>query len=230
MKTGSGAFGRYEIVVFDWDGTIADSVAQVVQALQQAARQLALPALDTQRTRALVGLGMNELLAELLPSLPASQYQAFTDHYRRCYFGSRHQVDVPFAGIPELLQALAGQGRQLAVATGKSRAGLDRALQSTGLARYFSSSRCAGEGPSKPAPWMLASLAEELGASASRMVMVGDTIHDIDMARAFGCACIGVHYDAEAPGTLRHSQPDALAGSVAALAELLGAGAAAPGG
>ncbi|MDO5103860.1 MAG: HAD-IA family hydrolase [Lautropia sp.] len=220
--TGNRRFSACEVVVFDWDGTIADSVALVVNALQQAAKTMGLPLMDEVLARQSVGLGLNELLEKLLPDLPATHYAEFTDLYRRFYFGQRHQTDVPFAGIPELVARLAGQGRRLAVATGKSRMGLDRALKSTGLGRWFETSRCSEEGLSKPDPWMLKSLADEMGVSASQMVMVGDTIHDIDMARAFGCASIGVHYEVEAPGVLKRAQPDALAASVAELAALLG--------
>ncbi|MDO4682536.1 MAG: HAD-IA family hydrolase [Lautropia sp.] len=219
---GNPQFGACDVVVFDWDGTIADSVALVVHALQQAARTMGFRLADETLARQSVGLGMNELLARLLPDLPASHYGEFIDLYRRFYFGQRQQIDVPFQGIPGLIQALAGQGRRLAVATGKSRMGLDRALNSTGLGRWFETSRCSEEGVSKPDPWMLKSLADEMGVQASQMVMVGDTIHDIDMAHAFGCLSIGIHHGVEAPGVLRRSQPTALAGSVDELAALLG--------
>lgn len=219
---GNRQFSACDVIVFDWDGTIADSVALVVNALQQAAKTMGFQLADETLARQSVGLGLNELLARLLPDLPDTHYGEFIDLYRRFYFGQRQQIDVPFQGIPELIQTLAGQGRRLAVATGKSRMGLDRALKSTGLGRWFETSRCSEEGVSKPDPWMLKSLADEMGVQPSQMVMVGDTIHDIDMAHAFGCLSIGVHYGVDVPGVLTRAKPTALAGSVDELAALLG--------
>ncbi|MDO5057078.1 MAG: HAD-IA family hydrolase [Lautropia sp.] len=214
-------FSRHEVIVFDWDGTIADTVAQVVLAVQRSAESLGYAVPPAAEVRPLVGLGLSEILAKVLPAMPGSQYQGFVDTYRRHYFGQRQQVDVPFDGIPALLACLAGQGRRLAVATGKSRAGLDRSLELTGLGSWFEASRCAEEGVSKPDPWMLHSLAEEMDVHPAQMLMVGDTIYDIDMAHAFGCASIGVYYDTGTPLVLERARPTALAASVAELSRLL---------
>ena len=157
-----------------------------------------------------------------MPDFPAERHAEFLDTYRRHYFGNRQRVDIPFAGIPELLQALRAQGRRLAVATGKSRAGLDRVLAGGELEAFFEATRCAEEGASKPDPWMLQSLAEEMGVSPEQMVMVGDSIYDIEMARAFGCASIGVYYDTGTPLMLQSSEPDAMAATVVELGRLLG--------
>ncbi|MDO4637556.1 MAG: HAD-IA family hydrolase [Lautropia sp.] len=215
-------FDHCEVVVFDWDGTVADSVAQVVQAIQQAGAALALtlPAADV--IRPLVGLGLDEMLQRLLPASAAAIRDDFLNAYRRCYFGRRQRTDILFAGMSELLSALRGQGRRLAVATGKSRAGLDRALLDNGLNRCFEATRCAEEGLPKPDPWMLQSLASEMQVSAGQMVMVGDSVYDLQMAQAFGCACIGVYYDTGSVLPLQHGDADALAASVADLAALLG--------
>lgn len=186
---------RREVVVFDWDGTVADSVAQVVQAIRKTAESLGLTPPSAETIRPLVGLGLGEMLQQFVPDFPAERHAEFLDTYRRHYFGNRQRVDIPFAGIPELLKALRAQGRRLAVATGKSRAGLDRVLAGGELGAFFEATRCAEEGISKPDPWMLQSLAEEMEVSAAQMVMVGDSIYDIEMARAFGCASIGVYYD-----------------------------------
>lgn len=214
-------FGRHEVIVFDWDGTIADTVAQVVQAVQRSAESLGFSAPEAAAIRPLVGLGLAEILAKVLPDMPGSQYQGFVDTYRRHYFGNRGQADMPFEGIPALLAQLVAQGRRLAVATGKSRAGLDRSLEITGLASCFESSRCAEEGVSKPDPWMLQSLAEEMDVSPGRMLMVGDTIYDIDMAHAFGCQSIGVYYDTGTSTVLQQARPSALAATVSELSQLL---------
>ena len=204
---------RREVVVFDWDGTVADSVAQVVQAIRKTAESLGLTPPSAETIRPLVGLGLD---------FPAERHAEFLDTYRRHYFGNRQRVDIPFAGIPELLKALRAQGRRLAVATGKSRAGLDRVLAGGELGAFFEATRCAEEGISKPDPWMLQSLAEEMEVSPAQMVMVGDSIYDIEMARAFGCASIGVYYDTGTPLMLQSSEPDAMAATVVELGRLLG--------
>ena len=224
-------FSRHEVIVFDWDGTIADTVAQVVLAVQRSAETLGHEVPATSAIRPLVGLGMSEILGKLWPAMPGSHHPAFIDTYRRHYFGNRQQVDIAFEGIPALLAQLAGRGRRLAVATGKSRAGLDRSLEITGLGSWFEASRCAEEGTSKPDPWMLRSLADEMEVRPEQMVMVGDTTYDIDMAHAFGCQSIGVYYDTGTPAVLQRSQPTALAASVAELTRLLAGqtGTGAPG-
>lgn len=214
-------FSRFEVMVFDWDGTVADSVALVVQSIQRTAESLGYGTPDADAVRSLVGLGLNEILGRLMPQVPPSRYPDFVNTYRRHYFGNRQQMDVPFEGITAMLTALAAQGKRLAVATGKSRPGLNRVLESTGLAPVFEATRCAEEGVSKPDPWMLRSLAEEMGVTAAQMVMIGDTIYDIDMAEAFGCASIGVYYDTGVLASLERCHPDATAGSVAELSRLL---------
>jgi HAD hydrolase, family IA, variant 3 len=215
-------FTRHQVVVFDWDGTIADSVAQVVQAIRKSAESLGLTPPEADAIRPLVGLGMSEILQRIVPDFPAVRHAEFLDAYRRHYFGCRQRTDIPFEGIEALLQALAAAGRRLAVATGKSCAGLERALQSTGLGRFIEATRCAEEGVSKPDPWMLRSLADELDVPPAQIVMVGDSIFDIDMAEAFGCDSIGVYYDTGSPALLQRSRPTALAGSVPELTALLG--------
>ena len=134
-------------------------------------------------------------------------------------------VYLPIRSEPDLSACYAqwrAQGRRLAVATGKSRAGLDRVLAGGELGAFFEATRCAEEGASKPDPWMLQSLAEEIDVSPTQMVMVGDSIYDIEMARAFGCASIGVYYDTGTPLMLQSSEPDAMAATVVELGRLLG--------
>ena len=198
---------RREVVVFDWDGTVADSVAQVVQAIRKTAESLGLTPPPAETIRPLVGLGLGEMLQQFVPDFPAERHAEFLDTYRRHYFGNRQRVDIPFAGIPELLKALRA---------------LDRVLAGGELGAFFEATRCAEEGISKPDPWMLQSLAEEMEVSAAQMVMVGDSTYDIEMARAFGCASIGVYYDTGTPLMLQSSEPDAMAATVVELGRLLG--------
>ena len=208
------------LVVFDWDGTVVDSVAAIAAAIQAAARDLGLRVPDDAQARHVIGLGLADALRAAVPDLPATRQAEFVARYR-VHFLARPSVDVPFAGMPALLSALAEAGLLLAVATGKSRRGLDRALADTRLAGLFAATRCGEEGHSKPHPWMLADLASELDVPAEAMVMVGDTSHDIEMARAFGAGSIGVTYGAHAPASLRAALPDAIASSVDELKMLL---------
>ncbi|MDO4232491.1 MAG: HAD-IA family hydrolase [Lautropia sp.] len=215
-------FSRHQVIVFDWDGTVADSVALVVQSVRRAAESMGYVPPEPAVIRPLIGLSLGEMLPRFLPDLSSARHAEFIETYRRHYFGNRNQVDIPFDGIPVLLARLAEQGRRLAVATGKSRVGLDRVLKSTGLGRFFEATRCAEEGVSKPDPWMLRSLAEEMQVQPADMVMIGDSIYDIDMANAFGCDSIGVYYDTGAPdGLTRSTQPTALAATVDDLGHLL---------
>ncbi|MGE3925226.1 MAG: HAD-IA family hydrolase [Lautropia sp.] len=213
--------GDRRLIVFDWDGTVIDSVFTIVRALQQAAADLALPVPTDQQARFVIGLGLDEALSRVVPSLEPARYPAYVDRYR-LHFMARAAADVPFPGIPDLLAELTRIGLRLAVATGKSRAGLDRALRDTGLGGLFAATRCADEGRSKPHPWMLHSLSDALDIAPDRMLMIGDTSHDIEMARAAGVASIGVAYGAHDPGAVAAAAPDAIATTVTELAQLLG--------
>ena len=213
--------GPRDLIVFDWDGTVVDSILTIARAIQSSARDLGLAVPTDAQARHVIGLGLNDALRMAVPDLLPSRVDAFVARYRFHFFG-RGSADVPFAGIEALLGALRTAGLQLAVATGKSRAGLDRALAETGLAPYFSATRCADQGHPKPHPWMLASLSDELGVGPDRMLMIGDTSHDIEMARAFGAASIGVVYGAHPLASLQDAGPDGIADSVPALAALLG--------
>ncbi len=222
-------FGRsIRLVVFDWDGTVVDSVAGIVTAIQSAASELGLPVPDDVQARQVIGLSLNEAMQAVMPGLPASRRDEFVARYRQRYL-LQPSGDVPFKGIPELLRTLVAGGVPLAVATGKSRRGLDRALVDTGLKSLFTATRCGEEGRSKPHPWMLASLSDALSVPAEAILMIGDTSHDIEMAHAFGAASIGVTYGAHESALVTAARPDAVVASVAALAKLLtpgdGAGA-----
>jgi phosphoglycolate phosphatase len=208
------------LVVFDWDGTVVDSVATIANSIQTAARDLGLTVPSDQQARHVIGLGLADALRAAVPDLPPARQAEFVARYRYRYL-AQPSADVPFAGMPGLLKTLASTGLSLAVATGKSRRGLDRALSDTGLGPFFKTTRCGDEGHAKPHPWMLQSIAEALDIPAEAMVMIGDTSHDIEMARAFGARSIGVSYGAHAPASLRAALPDALAGSVDELGMLL---------
>lgn len=186
---------RFELVVFDWDGTLLDSAGAIVEAIQAAARDLDLPEPPDERARHVIGLGLGDALRHALPELPHERYGELVERYRHHYLARDHEL-LLFAGVEALLQELAVGGARLAVATGKSRLGLDRALQSSGLGPYFEASRCADECHSKPHPQMLHELMEEMLVEPERVVMIGDTTHDLQMAQNAGVAGLGVAWGA----------------------------------
>lgn len=211
---------RFDLVVWDWDGTIIDSVGAVSDAMIGAASDLGLPVPSEAQARWVIGMGLLEAVHHAVPSIRREQLPAFIERYRVHYLKRDAELKL-FSGIPELLRGLDAAGIPLAVATGKSRAGLNRALLQTGLGPRFIATRCADEGAPKPDPWMLRDLGETLQVSPGRMVMIGDTTHDVGMAKAAGASSVAVLYGAHDPESLRASQPDAVLDSVAQLASWL---------
>ena len=208
------------LIVFDWDGTVVDSIASIAESIRLAAADLSLPVPTEQEARHVIGLGLGEALRLAVPTLPVNKTDQFINRYRYHYLNAG-KVERPFEGVPAMLRALHDAGRQLAVATGKSRHGLERAFEETGLGSLFVASRCADEGHPKPHPWMLESLAEEIGIAEQAMVMIGDTSHDIGMAQGAGAASIGVAYGAHDLAELQRARPDWLVDTVGKLRGLL---------
>lgn len=192
---------QFELLVFDWDGTLMDSAASIVESLQAACADLSLPAPAEDDARHIIGLGLNDALGYLFPELPRNRYGALTERYRS-HFLARDSAIPLFPGVPEAIRELHGEGFLLAVATGKSRAGLDRALESTGLQLYFHASRCADEGFPKPHPEMLLALMEKLGTGPEQTLMIGDTSHDLQMADNAGVAAVAAAYGAHPRASL----------------------------
>jgi phosphoglycolate phosphatase len=212
----------YDLVVFDWDGTVVDSIAAISDAIIGAAVDLGLPEPPRERASWVLGLGLLDAIRHAVPTLAREQIPDFVARYRVHYL--RRETELPlFGGIREMLRGLDAAGVPLAVATGKSRAGLDRALRATELRRHFVTTRCADEGAPKPDPWMLTDIGDELQIPADRIVMIGDTVHDVGMARAAGSRSIAVLYGAHDRDTLRASHPDDSVESVAELADRLAA-------
>lgn len=197
---------RYPLVVFDWDGTLVDSAAHIVHSIQSAARDLDLGIPSEQDARHIIGLGLIDAMEYLFPGVGREQYALVAERYRHHYVAGEGVVKL-FEGVEEGLQRLAARGHLLAVATGKSRRGLDRALSDTGLEHLFHATRCGDEGFPKPHPDMLEFLFDELGIERSGAVMVGDTTHDLEMAQAAKIDAIAVAYGAHDPGTLRAARP-----------------------
>ncbi|HSQ10307.1 MAG TPA: HAD-IA family hydrolase, partial [Burkholderiaceae bacterium] len=170
----------FDLVVFDWDGTVVDSTAMIARSIQKAAQDLDLVVPSMEQASHVIGLGLKDALAGAVPDLAANRIDEFSDRYRHHYFAGEPDI-VLFDGMRELLVGLAENGARLAVATGKSRRGLDRAFDATGLRVFFASSRCADETNPKPHPAMLLELTEELAVPRARTVMIGDTTHDLAM-------------------------------------------------
>ncbi|WP_153146480.1 HAD family hydrolase [Dechloromonas sp. H13] len=207
---------KYELIVFDWDGTLLDSAGAIVRAIQAACRDLELPEPDDAQARHVIGLGLVDAMRQAVPDLKPERYQAMSERYRFHYLSGDHELTL-FEGIPELLADLQAAGHLLAIATGKSRVGLDRALDHSGLRPLFHASRCADECHSKPHPQMLDELMAEFGVSAASTVMIGDTSHDLLMARNAGVDGLAVTYGAHPHDHLAEQGPLACLHTVAEL-------------
>jgi phosphoglycolate phosphatase len=211
---------KFDLIVFDWDGTLMDSAAAIVLAIQSASRDLGQPVPDDATARHVIGLGLAEALRYVAPNLPEADYPKMAERYRHYYLAHDHEL-VLFAGAREMLSELAERGFTLAVATGKSQLGLDRALNYFGLSPCFQALRCADQCRSKPDPQMLFELMAELGAPPARTLMIGDTTHDLQMAKNADVAGVGVSYGAHPEAALLALEPLACVNSVAALREWL---------
>ncbi|MBM3343763.1 MAG: HAD-IA family hydrolase [Betaproteobacteria bacterium] len=186
---------RFNLLVFDWDGTLMDSAAAITHSLRAACADLALPVPSEERARYIIGLGLHDALKYVLPDFPVTGYPALLERYR-LHFLKQDRDTALFAGAEPMLQTLRDAGFLLAVATGKSRRGLDRALEATGLTQVFHATRCADESFSKPHPGMLLWLLDEFSIERERTLMIGDTSHDMEMAIAADVPRLGVAYGA----------------------------------
>ena len=211
---------RFDLIVFDWDGTLFDSTALIAQCIQGACRDLDLPVPDDQRAAYVIGLGLHDALQHVVPGLALERYPELGRRYRHHYFARQHEL-VLFPGTLALLQALKARNHWLAVATGKSRAGLDEALAHSSLHRVFDATRTADETASKPDPRMLNELMREFGAEPQRTLMIGDTTHDLLLAANAGTASLGVSYGAHAPEAFAAHGPLAVLQSTAELQDWL---------
>lgn len=211
---------RFDLLIFDWDGTLLDSAGAIVKAIQAACRDLGLPEPADDRARHVIGLGLRDALQHVLPDLPEARYPQLVDRYRHHYLARDHELRL-FDGASELIGNLVDDGFLLAVATGKSRLGLRRAFEHSGIGHCFHASRCADECFSKPHPQMLQQLMDELSVGAGRTLMIGDTTHDLQMARNAGVSSLAAGYGAHPASALDALAPLARLSAVADLAEWL---------
>ena len=208
--------GPFDLVVFDWDGTLIDSTGAISDAIRRSAADLGLRIPSFAQASEVIGLGLHEALRRAVPDLTEEKMAVFVERYRFHYLKKGQQL-FPFEGMVELLDELSGRHQWLAVATGKSRVGLNRSLEELGWHRRFITTRCADEGRSKPDPWMLLDIGQELGVAPERMVMIGDTTHDLGMAQQAGVTAVGVTYGAHPASQLEAFGAAAVVGSVAEL-------------
>lgn len=215
---------NFDLLVFDWDGTLLDSTGAIVDAVQAACRDLGQPEPSDEHARQVIGLGLAEALRHSVPDLRDDLFPQMVERYKYHYLSLDRELRL-FDGVGELIAQLHASGFLLAVATGKSRRGLDRSLAQSGLSAYFSASRCADECFSKPHPQMLDELMAEFAVPPERTLMVGDTTHDLQMATNAGVAGLAVDYGAHSATALDALNPLARLRSTAELARWLGANA-----
>jgi phosphoglycolate phosphatase len=207
---------QFDLIVFDWDGTLMDSTSAIIASMQAAARDLGLPVPDKKSASYVIGLGLQDAMQAAMPDLDPRHYPKMVERYRYHYLAQDHALTL-FDGARDMLIDLAGQGYFLAVATGKSRVGLNRALATASVTSLFDATRCADETFSKPHPAMLQELTRELGQDMRRTLMIGDTTHDLQMARNAGALAVSVHYGAHPAHELAAHEPLFGAESIAEL-------------
>ncbi len=186
---------RFDLIAFDWDGTLFDSTAIIARCIQAAVCDVGGKQPTFEAASYVIGMGLMQALAHAAPDVPPERYPQLGQRYRHHYFAIQHEISL-FEGVLPLLSELKAQAYRLAVATGKSRRGLDEALASAELSGMFDASRTADQTAGKPDPLMLRELMAELDVLPERTLMIGDTTHDLQMALNAGCASVGVSYGA----------------------------------
>jgi len=207
---------QFDLIVFDWDGTLFDSTALITRCIQAACADLGVPTPNDRDASYVIGMGLREALEHAAPSLPPERYRELGLRYRHHYMARQHEL-LLFEGAWALLQALKGRNHLLAVATGKSRLGLDEALATVRLRGLFDATRTADETASKPHPKMLLELMDQLGTEPARTLMIGDTTHDLQLAANAGTASLAVSYGAHDTESLAGLAPRHVANSIAGL-------------
>lgn len=198
---------EYKLLIFDWDGTLADSIGRIVTSMQEAARRAGRAGRDDEAIKGIIGLGLPEAILTLYPDMAAEQVIAFRQHYANTYIALDAEPSPLFVGVVESLEAFRAQGYRLAVATGKARRGLDRVLKAHGWERFFDVTRAADETASKPDPLMLNQILAHCDMRPEQALMVGDASFDLLMARNAGIDSVAVSYGAQSIERLRDFDP-----------------------
>ena len=207
---------KFDLIVFDWDGTLVDSANAIVFSLQGAARDLGVTEPSNEEARYVIGLGLSEAIKHLFPSISSQKLLLISERYRYHYLTQDKKISL-YKGASEIIRTLHAENFLLAVATGKSRAGLNRSFKSSELGNFFHASRCADETFSKPHPAMLLELMSQFDVEANRTLMIGDTTHDLQMATNACVSGVGVTYGAHSKKSLETLAPLTCVESVAQL-------------
>ncbi|RUO79418.1 HAD-IA family hydrolase [Pseudidiomarina taiwanensis] len=215
---------KYALVVFDWDGTLMDSIGRIISSMQACARQLKLPVPSEQAVKDVIGLSLEPAIAGLFGRLTEQQHAAFLQAYKHEYVVANQTPTPLFNETLPLLHELRQAGATLAVATGKARPGLDRVLTEHCLEDYFAVTRCAGETRSKPDPQMLQEIMAHSGMTSAQTVLVGDSVHDLAMAANAGVASIGVTHGVHDRTRLARHNPIAIVDQLSELKSHIFAG------
>lgn len=205
---------KYPLVVFDWDGTLSDSTGRIVDSMRTAAMQVGLRVAPDSDLQNIIGLGLPEAIKAVWPEISYEQIPLMKEAYARCFVYDSSVPMTLFPGVQDMLRKLAAQGRQLAIATGKSRKGLDRILIDLDMTDIFHITRCADETQSKPHPLMLNQILSATGLSAAEAVMIGDTTYDLDMARSIGMATVAMSHGAHDEVRLQACGPEVVCHSI----------------
>lgn len=198
---------EYKLLIFDWDGTLADSIGRIVTSMQEAAQRAGRAERDDEAIKGIIGLGLPEAILTLYPDMAPEQVIAFRQHYANTYIALDAEPSPLFVGVAESLEAFRAQGYRLAVATGKARRGLDRVLKAHGWERFFDVTRAADETASKPDPLMLNQILAHCDMRPEQALMVGDASFDLLMARNAGIDSVAVSYGAQSIERLRDFDP-----------------------
>jgi phosphoglycolate phosphatase len=204
---------KFDLIAFDWDGTLFDSTGLIARCIQAAVRDVGGAVPTDEAASFVIGMSLPQALAHAAPDVPQVRYPELAARYRHHYSARQHDL-VLFQGVLPMLHALKAQQVTLAVATGKSRRGLDESLRTVEMQGVFDGSRTADETAGKPHPRMLHELMREFGVAPERTLMIGDTTHDLLMAKNAGCASVGVGYGAHPTGEFASLGPLFVAQSV----------------
>jgi phosphoglycolate phosphatase len=211
---------QFDLIAFDWDGTLFDSTALITRCIQSAVVDVGGERPTREAASYVIGMGLMQALAHAAPDVPQDRYPLLGERYRHHYTASQNEISL-FDGVLPLLAELKARQHVLTVATGKSRRGLNEVLRTVELVGVFDGSRTADETAGKPHPLMLEELMNEFGVAPERTLMIGDTTHDLLMARNAGCASVGVSYGAHEPDTFHELAPLHVAHSVRELHDWL---------